>query len=39
MHPNARVCLDETAAGKLKRTDYYRWVYENKPAWQQFYNY
>ena len=34
MHPNTKVCLDEAAAGKLKQAAYYRWVYENKPAWQ-----
>jgi glucosamine-6-phosphate deaminase len=36
MHPNVKVCLDEAAAAKLKRADYYRWVYDNKPDWQQF---
>jgi glucosamine-6-phosphate deaminase len=35
MHPDARLCLDETAASQLTRTDYYRWVYANKPDWQQ----
>jgi glucosamine-6-phosphate deaminase len=36
MHPNAKVCLDETAAAKLKHAEYYRWVYANKPDWQKF---
>jgi len=36
MHPVTKLCLDEPAAGGLKRADYYRWVYENKPAWQTF---
>jgi glucosamine-6-phosphate deaminase len=36
MHPNAKVCVDQPAAGKLKRADYYRWVYANKPDWQEF---
>jgi glucosamine-6-phosphate deaminase len=36
MHPVVKVCLDEAAAGDLKRADYYRWVYDNKPAWQTF---
>jgi len=36
MHPSVKVCLDEPAAGGLQRADYYRWVYENKPAWQTF---
>ncbi len=34
MHPDTKVCLDTPAASRLKRADYYRWVYENKPAWQ-----
>lgn len=34
MHPVVKVCLDEPAASLLKRADYYRWVYENKPDWQ-----
>lgn len=33
-HPRVHVFLDEAAAGRLTRTDYYRWVYEQKPAWQ-----
>ena len=32
MHRQATVILDEPAASKLKRRDYYKWVYENK--WQ-----
>ncbi len=36
MHPVAKVCLDEPAASKLQRVDYYRWVYDNKPDWQKF---
>jgi len=36
MHPNVKMCLDHAAASKLKRADYYRWVYENKPEWQAF---
>jgi glucosamine-6-phosphate deaminase len=30
MHPRATVVLDEAAAAKLKRRDYYKWVFENK---------
>lgn len=30
MHPKATVILDEAAAAKLKRRDYYKWVFENK---------
>jgi len=36
MHPVTKLCLDEAAAAKLKRSDYYRWVYRNKPDWQKF---
>lgn len=35
MHPVCRVVMDEAAASRLKRADYYRWVYDNKPAWQR----
>ncbi len=36
MHVNAKVIIDEAAASKLTRTDYYKWVYDNKPDWQKF---
>ena len=36
MHPVTKVCLDAPAAGQLKRADYFRWVYDNKPDWQRF---
>jgi len=36
MHPVTKVCLDEPAASQLQRADYFRWVYDNKPAWQKF---
>jgi glucosamine-6-phosphate deaminase len=36
MHGVTKVCLDEAAAAKLKKAGYYRWVYDNKPQWQQF---
>jgi glucosamine-6-phosphate deaminase len=34
-HTRTHVFLDEGAAGGLARKDYYRWVYDNKPDWQQ----
>jgi glucosamine-6-phosphate deaminase len=34
MHPAAKCIIDEAAATQLKRTDYYRWVYQRKPEWQ-----
>lgn len=35
-HPRAHVLMDEPASGKLMKADYYRWVYDNKPGWQQY---
>jgi glucosamine-6-phosphate deaminase len=35
MHQDARVCLDDAAAAQLRRTEYYQWVYNNKPDWQR----
>ena len=35
MHPVAKCIVDEPAAGKLTRCDYYRWVYAHKPDWQR----
>ena len=34
LHPHVTVVVDEAAASKLKLADYYRYTYENKPAWQ-----
>lgn len=35
MHRAAHFLLDEPAAARLDRAEYYRWVYENKPTWQK----
>ena len=35
MHPAAKICVDENAASRMQRTDYYRRVYEHKPDWQK----
>lgn len=35
MHQSVTVILDEAAASKLERTDYYRWVYDHRPDWQK----
>ena len=36
MHPVAKCLIDEGAAAKLTRREYYEWVYERKPEWQRF---
>ncbi|MEA3209000.1 MAG: glucosamine-6-phosphate deaminase [Chthoniobacter sp.] len=35
MHPRCALITDEAAAARLKRPDYYRWVYDHKPQWQR----
>jgi glucosamine-6-phosphate deaminase len=35
MHPSCALVVDEAAASALKRVDYYRWVFDNKPEWQR----
>lgn len=35
MHPACTLVVDEPAAARLKRHEYYRWVYDNKPDWQR----
>lgn len=35
-HENALIILDEEAASKLQRRDYYREVYAGKPNWQKW---
>lgn len=34
LHQHAVVFLDEAAASKLTLGEYYRWVFQQKPAWQ-----
>lgn len=36
MHPRCVVILDEAAASRLKRSDYYRWIFESEPEWAEF---
>ena len=35
-HRRATIMVDEAAAADLTLSDYYRWTYAHKPAWQQF---
>ena len=35
LHERATLLLDEAAAGDLRRSAYYRWIYDHKPAWQE----
>lgn len=35
MHPKATIVIDRQAASKLERSDYYQWVFNNRPDWQR----
>lgn len=35
-HSRTTVIIDEAAAKKLTHANYYRYVYDNKPAWQRY---
>ncbi|HPZ49670.1 MAG TPA: glucosamine-6-phosphate deaminase [Propionibacteriaceae bacterium] len=35
LHQHATIFVDEAAAAKLTLADYYRFTYDNKPAWQR----
>ena len=34
LHRHVTVVVDDEAASRFERADYYRWVFEHKPAWQ-----
>jgi glucosamine-6-phosphate deaminase len=34
LHPHVTVVIDEAAASRLRRADYYRYTFANKPEWQ-----
>ena len=36
LHPRCTVVVDEEAATALKEKDYYRWIFENEPDWQDY---
>jgi glucosamine-6-phosphate deaminase len=36
MHQRAIIIVDEEAASELSKRDYFKWVYDNKPEWQQY---
>lgn len=38
LHPNCKVIVDADAAARLKGQDYYRFVFENEPAWARYRN-
>src|SRR5215831_14667128 len=36
LHPRCTVIVDEAAATKLSEQEYYRWIFENEPEWQEY---
>jgi glucosamine-6-phosphate deaminase len=36
LHPHCTVVVDEEAASKLQAHEYYRWIFENEPEWEEF---
>ena len=34
LHPRCTVVVDEQAALKLKGSEYYRWIFDNEPEWE-----
>jgi glucosamine-6-phosphate deaminase len=36
LHPVVKVLVDEEAAAKLRKRDYYRHVFDHKPSWQRW---
>lgn len=36
LHPSCKLIVDEAAASELEGCDYYRWIFENEPEWEEF---
>lgn len=36
LHPRCTIVVDEEAAACLEQCDYYRWIFENEPEWEEF---
>jgi len=36
LHPRCTVVVDEEAATELKEKNYYRWIFENEPEWEDY---
>jgi glucosamine-6-phosphate deaminase len=36
LHPDCKVIVDEAAAACLQGKDYYHWIFENEPEWEEF---
>jgi len=36
LHAHCTVIVDQAAAGKLRHREYYRWIFQNEPEWQEY---
>lgn len=36
LHPRCKIVLDEEAAGALSQREYYDWVFQNEPEWEEY---
>jgi glucosamine-6-phosphate deaminase len=36
LHPRSTVIVDEEAAAHLAEKDYYRWIFDNEPEWEEY---
>ena len=36
LHPKCKVIIDPEAARELKEREYYDWIFQNEPEWQEF---
>ena len=36
LHPNCKIVVDEDAARDLTQREYYEWVFQNEPEWQDY---
>jgi glucosamine-6-phosphate deaminase len=36
LHPRCKVVTDRAAASALTQTEYYDWIFQNEPEWEEF---
>src|SRR4029077_14704322 len=36
LHARCTVIVDEAASSQLKEKDYYRWIFQNEPEWEEY---
>jgi len=36
LHPRCTVVVDKEASSSLKEQEYYQWIFENEPDWEEY---